>query len=492
MKSIVPFFCFAFILIPLFCYSQTQIGDPINGESEGDRLGRRRTISFSSNGKIIALGAPENDTNGYYAGHVRVFENIDNTWMQVGTAINGMQPYAGIGYSTSLSANGSILAIGAGNSTFYPLGLARVYQNTNGIWTQIGDDIYGEQAYGDHFGGTISLSSNGNILAVGDFKNSQNGYNSGHARIYENINNAWVQIGNDIDGTDTEQEFGRSVSLSSNGAFVAIGAPGNDAGIVRVYENNNGSWMQVGADILGENTGDSSGFAISLSSNGNIVAIGAHENGGNGLHSGHVRILENINGTWTQIGNDIDGEARIDFSGFSLDLSANGDLVAIGAYANDGNGSSSGHVRLYKNNVGSWEQIGNDIDGENTGQYLGRGVALSGDGTTVACGVWGSSANGTGSGQVLVYDITPLLSNPEFETKSLVKLFPNPTNNMVHIEATKKITSIQVYTLLGQVIYNKNQNSFAGKIDLSRCIAGVYLVEIKIGDQTTTHRVIKE
>ena len=48
-----------------------------------------------------------------------------------------------------------------------------------------------------------------------------------------------------------------------------------------------------------------------------------------------------------QLGEDIDGEAADDESGRSVSLSADGNIVAIGAYRNDGNGSNSGHVRVY-------------------------------------------------------------------------------------------------------------------------------------------------
>ena len=51
---------------------------------------------------------------------------------------------------------------------------------------------------------------------------------------------------------------------------------------------------------------------------------------------------------WSQRGADIDGEAANDESGFSVSLSADGNTVAIGALYNDGNGSNSGHVRVYK------------------------------------------------------------------------------------------------------------------------------------------------
>ena len=68
--------------------------------------------------------------------------------------------------------------------------------------------------------------------------------------------------------------------MSSDGTIVAIGAPYNDgngsnSGHVRVYEYSGSSWSQLGADINGEAAGDSSGYSVSLSSDGTIVAIGA-------------------------------------------------------------------------------------------------------------------------------------------------------------------------------------------------------------------------
>ncbi|MEG1267582.1 MAG: hypothetical protein RSE19_14020, partial [Myroides sp.] len=146
------------------------------------------------------------------------------------------------------------------------------------------------------------------------------------------------------------------------------------------------SQIQIGQDIDGEAPGDLSGYGLSLSLNGKILAIGALENDGNGSDSGHVRVHENISGTWTQIGQDIDGEASGDRSGNSVSLSSNGEIVAIGAYLNDGNGSDSGHVRVYKNISGVWTQIGQDINGESANDRSGFSVSLSSDGTIVAVG----------------------------------------------------------------------------------------------------------
>ena len=67
----------------------------------------------------------------------------------------------------------------------------------------------------------------------------------------------------------------------------------------------------------GESSGDFSGSSVSLSGDGNTVAIGTPYNDDNGSNSGHVRIFENSGGSWTQVGQNIDGESSVDYSGHS-------------------------------------------------------------------------------------------------------------------------------------------------------------------------------
>ena len=92
--------------------------------------------------------------------------------------------------------------------------------------------------------------------------------------------------------------------------------------------------------------------------------IGARYNGDNGATSGHVRVYTLVGGTWTPVGDDIDGEAAGDQSGHSVSLSSDGQTVAIGARRNGDNGADSGHVRVYTLVGGTWTPVGDDIDGE--------------------------------------------------------------------------------------------------------------------------------
>lgn len=226
---------------------------------------------------------------------------------------------------------------------------------------------------------SISLSSNGTTAAIGSIDNDENGISSGRVRVYKKTPTGWTQIDHDIYGEADSDLSGYSVSLSSDGSVVAIGAPLNDgkypngltdnSGHVRIYENVSGTWTQIGSDIDGETASDQSGYSVSLSSDGSMVAISAPGNNDNGINSGHVRVYKNTSGVWTQVGNDIDGGVAADRSGDSVSLSSDGSIVAIGASFNGSNVNlSSDHVRIYKYEslADTWEQIDPNIDGEKT------------------------------------------------------------------------------------------------------------------------------
>ena len=386
------------------------MGSDIDGEAAGDKSGT--SVSLSSDGTIVAIGADNNDGNGSDAGHVRVYVWNGTNWVQRGSDIDGEAANDFSGNSVSLSSDGTIVAIGAygndgngGNA-----GHVRVFKWNGSAWVQRGIDLDSEAA-GDVSGKSVSLSSDGTIVAIGADRNDGNvGNNAGHVRVFKWNGSAWAQRGSDIEGEAAYDKSGRSVSLSSDGTIVAIGADnndgnGSDAGHVRVYEWNGSAWAQRGSDIDGEAAGDQSGNSVSLSSDGTIVAIGVNYNDGNGTYSGHVRVYE-WNGTnWVQRGSDIDGEAANDYSGYSVSLSSDGTIVAIGAYGNDGNGSAAGHVRVYEWDSGnnSWDQKGIDLDGEAAYDQSGRSVSLSSDGTIVAIGAIYNGGNGTNSGHVRVY-----------------------------------------------------------------------------------------
>ncbi|MEO0684450.1 MAG: FG-GAP repeat protein, partial [Cyanobacteria bacterium J06649_11] len=135
--------------------------------------------------------------------------------------------------------------------------------------------------------------------------------------------NCQVQLGANINGEAADNALGYSVSISESGSFIATGAifnddTGTDAGQLRIYQFVNNNWTQTGSDIMGEGTSDFFGWSVAISANGTRVAASARDNDGNGTNSGHVRVFERSGNTWIQLGADIDGEAAFDESGYSI------------------------------------------------------------------------------------------------------------------------------------------------------------------------------
>ncbi len=369
----------------------TQIGQDIDGETEEDASGT--SVAMNSAGTRVIIGASFNAGNGQESGHARVYQLFGfgstgptGTWKQIGQDIDGEaggDPGDFSGFSVAMNSAGTRVIIGApnndGNGT--KSGHARVYElfgfgptGPTGTWTQIGQDIDGETG-GDNSGTSVAMNSAGTRVIIGAPQNDGNGTNSGHARVYELFGfgptgptGTWTQIGQDIDGETGGDRSGESVAMNSAGTRVIIGAPQNDGatggindnrGHARVYElfgfgptGATGTWIQLGADIDGEEAGDSSGQSVAMNSAGTRVIIGAPQNDGNGTRSGHARIFKFDGSTWIQICDDIDGEAAVDESGLSVAMNSAGTRVIIGAPENDGiNGVDSGHARVYETSL---------------------------------------------------------------------------------------------------------------------------------------------
>ena len=63
-------------------------------------------------------------------------------------------------------------------------GYVKVFQYSNNTWSQIGSDIDGE-SFGDRFGLSVDVSSDGLTFAVGATYGNSNGAKTGYARVYE-------------------------------------------------------------------------------------------------------------------------------------------------------------------------------------------------------------------------------------------------------------------------------------------------------------------
>jgi hypothetical protein len=264
-------------------------------------------------------------------------------------------------------------------------------------FTQAGSDLLGGAA-SDSFGDAVAVSSDGSRIAVGARPVSADEY----VQVYDWNGSAWVQLGSDIVTPVNGIDFGIDIAMSSDGSRVAIGASGSDTGgtdtgKVQVYDWNGSAWVQAGSDIDGATASDQLGVSVSLSDDGNRLAVGADQGA---VSDGYVQVYDWSGSAWGQVGSDITGTGGASGRfGFALALSGDGLRMAIGDYLYDNASVGAGLVQVYQESGGVWSQFGSNLEGDTASQGFGLSVDLDADGSNLVVGQNGSAV-------ALVYNFT--------------------------------------------------------------------------------------
>ncbi|GFH56518.1 hypothetical protein CTEN210_12994 [Chaetoceros tenuissimus] len=224
----------------------------------------------------IAVGAPGNRADSGYV-EIYTFDGVSSSWKLQGEKISG-DSLDYFGKTLSLRKNGKKIFIGSGNK------VVEMYKlKDEGYWNRWQDkDIECTSV-------PTSLSTTNNVTAASIIE--------GEVTLFYTEEGKRESI-----RFPSLNTFGFFVSLSSNGATLAVGVPVNDTnlmpGHVQVYNYNGSTWNLKGNAIQGKTLGDSFGYSISLSSTGDRVAIGAPTNSVAGTNSGEVRIYSYDGSKW--------------------------------------------------------------------------------------------------------------------------------------------------------------------------------------------------
>jgi hypothetical protein len=73
-------------------------------------------------------------------------------------------------------------------------------------------------------------------------------------------------------------------------------------------------------------------------------------------------------------------------------------------------------------------------------------------------------------------------------------VYPNPTQNILHLSATNsiEIQSVKILNLSGQMVMTKNLNEKRVSLNMSKLTSGIYFILIKLNDVTIIKEIIKE
>lgn len=480
-----------------YATAQTQIGADIDGEAARDLSGTSTTLS--ANGNVMAVGAENNvGKYGVSSGHVRVFVRNGNAWVQQGADIEGDSTFEAFGVSCELNHDGSILVVGADNSDLfiYSAGRVSVYKWDGNSWNQMGQDLFGKSGI-SYFGASVGINASGTrVVAGGPISNTSSGQNSGYVRAYEWNGTSWIQMGQDINGQSGTDRCGTSVAMSADGNRIIIGSPENDAmginaGLARVYAWNGTTWYQMGQDLVGNAASAYFGKACDISGDGLSIAIGAPRDTINN-YKGYVNTYTWSGTTWVLKGASILGVDPGGAFGNALNFNYDGSLLAIAAFETN---IRTGTSRIFEYYGNSWLKIGQNIVGEALRDEAGYSIAVDSIGNTVSIGARLNQGNGFNAGHVRVYDISQIVTVSELASlKEKIEVFPNPFQERFTIQLNESLNGkIVVRNSLGQAIEEKNiSQQKLVQIELGNAKEGLYFVEIqRLNGTKSLHKVVK-
>ncbi|PPK87401.1 putative secreted protein (Por secretion system target) [Neolewinella xylanilytica] len=457
------------ILLPLTGRTQaTRIGDDILARDAETSHGFR--LALSADGRTLAISTVEDDNPGY----LRVYERNQNGWEQLGQILFGA-PETTFGIALALSADGRTLAVGAPNHEVNEVetGLARVYRLVDDAWVPLGQDLLGDEVE-VKAGLDVDLADNGNMFAVTSY-GSANGQVAGTVRTYVQAAGLWVPVGNGLQGQMIGAGAQTTARLSGDGSRLAINRPLE--GEVRVYEWDNAAWVPLGDPIMNDGTDIGIANRIELSEDGAIVAIGAPASdlAGNARGAIHTYALES--GAWQSHGNPITGLENGDRFGASFGMTGDGRtiLAATPGLRLTSDPPRAGEASLYRFEGSDWATAGEPIHGENIVEIAGLQVALSADGRTMAM----TMATDAAGVFVRAFDLSGLSTSVSaMPLAKPLKLYPNPTAGRVTLAGlppAERVLSTRLLNLAGQVVREESSDRRQLRLGVN---SGTYIVEV--------------
>ena len=456
--------------------------DPIgyfksNNTQAGDQFGY--SVAISDDGLTMAVGANYEDGNARDSGAVYVFVKSGNQWsfQEYLKASNpGIEDK--FGSAIALSLDGNTLAVGAPGESSNGVGVDSGVDNNLAsnsgavyVFTRVGSG-WSQQAFvkpsntrsSQEFGGDLDISSDGSSLIVGaeGEASSATGVNgddtlfnaggAGAAYVFNRVGVNWSQNAYlKASNAEIADKFGHSVSISKDGAVLAVGAINEDSaatdingtesdnnvsfsGAVYVFRKNiSDEWVQ-NAYVKSSNTGTQAQFgsSIDLNTDGSFMAVGSsgEKSASTGIDgdqslstsAGYGAVyLFSFDGTdWSQ---DYYVKANFmlpgSYFGAGVALSSDGDKLFVSAPgeesrsdgidsdASDTSGNDVGAAYAFELTNGIWAQTSyikssnsdssDNFGGDYTVNNNTRGsIAVSADGKTLAVGAYGEGSSSIG------------------------------------------------------------------------------------------------
>lgn len=234
----------------------------------------------------VTLSGDGNTAIGIYSNKVYIWNNI----LTGGSIELFLEDSTYRFSSASISNDGNHIICGSTGKYVYDgtfLGLVRVFEKINNIWTIKGSDIIAGHPSNQpiQFGFRVGITYDGNRIFVsapsgkrqdGDPSISNGWVRYGYGVVYEYDGSSWNQLGQTLWGEDSNDEFADTYALNSRGDILALGSMYDDdvntnAGIVKTYQLIDNVWELI-QTFYGVNVDDRLA-PLAMNADGNILAM---------------------------------------------------------------------------------------------------------------------------------------------------------------------------------------------------------------------------
>tara|TARA_R110000851_G_scaffold7354_1_gene28695 strand:- start:112 stop:3186 length:3075 start_codon:yes stop_codon:yes gene_type:complete len=246
----------------------------------GDNFGN--AVSMSADGAKIIVGAYTKAGGGA----AYIFVPSGGLWSQQQKILSSdLATGDYLGNSVSMSGDGTKVIVNGGNASY-------IYTYNGSSWGSeakiVGSDVQAAHRFGQRH-----INSDGTKVIVGSMGDDSGGTNSGAAYIFALSGGSWSQEAKIVaSDPEVDDRFSIAVSMSSDGTRVILAASyedtgGTDAGSAYIFALSDGSWSQEAKIQSSEiQAGDFFGYSVSMSSDGTRVIVGAYYEDTGGSNAG--------------------------------------------------------------------------------------------------------------------------------------------------------------------------------------------------------------
>ena len=244
-------------------------------------------MALSADGQAALVGAWDAGANDNGAAYL--YSEAGATWSNTPAATFTGSSNERLGSSVALSADGQTALVGAPGASSSS-GAAYLYSEAGGTWPTAPAQTFTANTSEEGFGSSVALSAEGQVTLVGAPYAVDD---HGAAYVYSKAGGTWSTTPAATFTTSSSGEhFGGSVALSADGQVALVGAPGASSGngVTSVYSEAAGTWSTTPAATFTGSSSEELGYSVALSASGEAALVGApyaeaDENGAAYLYS---------------------------------------------------------------------------------------------------------------------------------------------------------------------------------------------------------------